>query len=161
MADYYKILEIEETADIKDIKKAYRELSMLWHPDRNKDPEAVSKIQLINEAYETLENEEKRKIYDDTRRMNKFQNMNTPSYSNASFNGDIPTRVYVSSSNVYQFHPAGMNNAHDIHSRINNHLIHSFMSGGLFGFNVSPGNFNGVQMQSSRNGVQTSFHFKF
>jgi curved DNA-binding protein CbpA len=68
MTDYYNVLGVSEVADIKDIKKNYRELSLKWHPDKNKDPEAITKIQLINEAYSTLGDEEKRKKYDEERR---------------------------------------------------------------------------------------------
>ena len=68
MTDYYNVLGVSENADIKDIKKSYRELSLKWHPDKNKDPEAITKIQSINEAYSTLGDEEKRKKYDEERR---------------------------------------------------------------------------------------------
>lgn len=68
MKNYYNILGVNEDADIKDIKKAFRELSLKWHPDRNKEPEAINKIQEINEAYETIGDEEKRRLYDEERR---------------------------------------------------------------------------------------------
>lgn len=68
MTDYYNVLDVSEGADIKDIKKSYRELSLKWHPDKNKDPEAITKIQSINEAYSILGDEEKRRQYDEERR---------------------------------------------------------------------------------------------
>jgi DnaJ-class molecular chaperone len=61
---FYDILEVPENASENEIKKAYRRLSMYWHPDKNKTPEAVSKFQKLSEAYETLSNPEKRKQYD-------------------------------------------------------------------------------------------------
>ena len=75
---FYKILEIPETASIDEIKKAYRKLSMLNHPDKNKnDPEKTAKFQKINEAYETLGDEERKKEYDMTKN-NPFFNMMGP-----------------------------------------------------------------------------------
>ena len=35
--DYYKILEVEKTANTSDIKKSYRKLALKWHPDKNPD----------------------------------------------------------------------------------------------------------------------------
>jgi len=62
---FYNILGIPETASKDDIKKAYRSLSLKLHPDRNPNNlEAVSKFQKINEAYETLGDEEKKAEYD-------------------------------------------------------------------------------------------------
>jgi DnaJ family protein A protein 2 len=64
--NYYKILEIPETATQAEIKKAYRRLSLLHHPDKNAGKVDVSgKFQKINTAYETLGDEEKRMEYDD------------------------------------------------------------------------------------------------
>lgn len=37
--DYYKILEVPRDATEKDIKKAYRKLALIWHPDKNKESE--------------------------------------------------------------------------------------------------------------------------
>jgi len=62
---FYNILGIPETASKDDIKKAYRALSLKLHPDRNpNNSEAVSKFQKINEAYETLGDDEKKAEYD-------------------------------------------------------------------------------------------------
>ena len=56
---------VPETASKDEIKKAYRSLSLKLHPDRNpNNSEAVSKFQKINEAYETLGDDQKREEYD-------------------------------------------------------------------------------------------------
>ncbi len=62
--NYYEILQVAPDASPADIKRAYRALSLEWHPDRNSSPEAHSKIQVINEAYETLSDAQKRSFYD-------------------------------------------------------------------------------------------------
>jgi DnaJ family protein B protein 4 len=62
---FYNILGISETARKDEIKKAYRSLSLKLHPDRNPNNlEAVSKFQKINEAYETLGDDQKKEEYD-------------------------------------------------------------------------------------------------
>jgi DnaJ-class molecular chaperone len=61
---YYQLLGVAPNASADEIKKAYRKLSLKYHPDRNKDPEMVSKYQKINEAYETLGDEQKKRQYD-------------------------------------------------------------------------------------------------
>lgn len=63
--NYYEILGIDTNATQDEIRKAFRFLSLKWHPDRNKDnPDSTSIFQSINEAYETLHDEDKKKIYD-------------------------------------------------------------------------------------------------
>lgn len=62
--DYYKILEIPPTATPQEIKSAYREMSMKWHPDRNPDKDVTSIMQNINEAYAILKDPDKRNRYD-------------------------------------------------------------------------------------------------
>ena len=63
--NFYEILECPETSTIDEIKKSYRRLSMIYHPDKNKNnPDATSKFQKINEAYETLGDQDKKREYD-------------------------------------------------------------------------------------------------
>ena len=63
--DFYKILGVSKNAATNQIKKAYRKLAVKYHPDKNPDDEdAVHKFHDINEAYEVLSDEEKRKVYD-------------------------------------------------------------------------------------------------
>ncbi len=63
--EYYEILEVTKTASKGEIKKAYRKLAMKYHPDKNPDDkEAEERFKKINEAYEVLGDDEKRKIYD-------------------------------------------------------------------------------------------------
>ena len=60
--DYYKILEIQNSASEADIKAAYRKLARKYHPDLNpNDENAKKKFQQINEANEVLNDPEKRK----------------------------------------------------------------------------------------------------
>lgn len=55
LKDYYKILEIEPSAGLAEIKKAYRKLAMQYHPDKTNDnPNAAAQYADIKEAYETL-----------------------------------------------------------------------------------------------------------
>ena len=63
--DYYKILGIEEKANEDEIKKAYRKLSMIHHPDKNGNTdESKQKFQELNNAYATLSDANKRRTYD-------------------------------------------------------------------------------------------------
>ena len=63
--DYYQILGVDQTADAKQLKNAFRELAFQFHPDRNTgDPKAAEKMKQINEAYAVLSDPQKRKAYD-------------------------------------------------------------------------------------------------
>ena len=64
--DYYEVLGLDKNASEDDIKKAYRKLAKKYHPDANPDnkKEAEIKFKEVNEAYETLSNSEKRRMYD-------------------------------------------------------------------------------------------------
>lgn len=65
MSNYYELLGVTPQASAEEIKKAYRNLAMQWHPDRNPGNEqAKTKFQQINEAYETLSDPQKRANYD-------------------------------------------------------------------------------------------------
>jgi len=63
--DYYKVLGIERDADADAVKKAFRRLARQHHPDVNKgDKQAEERFKELNNAYETLSDPAKRKLYD-------------------------------------------------------------------------------------------------
>ena len=62
-ANCYDVLEVKESASAQDIKKAYRKLSLQYHPDKNPTAEADKKFKEIAQAYEILSNAERREEY--------------------------------------------------------------------------------------------------
>ena len=66
--NFYKVLGVDEKASKEEIKKSYRTLQMKYHPDRNNNSQDANIMtQKLNEAYETLGDDEKREEYDMTR----------------------------------------------------------------------------------------------
>ncbi len=62
---YYEILEVTQSADKTEIKKAYRAMAKKYHPDKNTgDAKAEHKFKLCNEAYQCLSDDKQRSIYD-------------------------------------------------------------------------------------------------
>jgi curved DNA-binding protein len=63
--DYYQILGIKRNASADEVRKAYRKLAMQYHPDRNPgDKQAEERFKEINEAYQVLNDKDKRAHYD-------------------------------------------------------------------------------------------------
>lgn len=64
MKDYYKTLGVSSSATAPEIKKAFRNLAVRYHPDKNPSPDAKSHFQEINEAYDVLGDVGKKAAYD-------------------------------------------------------------------------------------------------
>ena len=62
--DYYEVLEVDRSATPEQIKQAYRQLALKWHPDRNPAPDATDRFKEIAEAYAVLSDPTKRRQYD-------------------------------------------------------------------------------------------------
>jgi DnaJ family protein C protein 16 len=62
----YDVLGVSSDASQREIRSAYKRLARVWHPDKNKSPQAQEKILEINKAYEVLSGEESRRRYDMT-----------------------------------------------------------------------------------------------
>lgn len=135
--DYYKILGVDKNADETQIKKAYRKLAIIHHPDKNpNDEEAAERFKDIGEAYETLSDPQKRKRYDAGDDLVDINDM---------FGGGM--------------HPG----ASGMHTHIDPDMFFNMMngSGGAFGGGFSSGPSFSFTDRSSRgrSGYSSGFHF--
>jgi DnaJ-class molecular chaperone len=127
MENYYDILNLPENCSEADIKKSYRKLSLIHHPDKNGGDS--SKFQKISEAYETLSDPENRKKYDLSRQ--------NPFGANLGPGGNGPVDV----DQIFKmFFGGNMPGMHGMHG----------MPGMAFG--GFPGGMNGTNIKVFRNG---------
>lgn len=71
----YEMLGVQKTATNDDIRRSYKRLALVLHPDKNKAPDAVHRFQAMQRAYEVLKDEKKRAVYDEggLDRLKKFE----------------------------------------------------------------------------------------
>lgn len=87
--DWYGILQVEWVADEALIKKQYRKLALMLHPDKNKSVGAEGAFKLIGEAHGVLSDKDKRSAYDKKRTMPSFQlHQKIPKPPNAASNAN-------------------------------------------------------------------------
>lgn len=74
MQDHYAALGLNSAATPADIKKAFRQLAALHHPDRNPAPDAAARFRAVQQAYEVLGDTDRREAYDNNRKRNLLDN---------------------------------------------------------------------------------------
>ncbi len=83
--DFYAVLGVASTASADEIKKQYRRQAKKFHPDANQsDPKAAERFKEISEAHNVLGDAEKRKQYDDMRRLGAFSGFGSRPASSTS-----------------------------------------------------------------------------
>ena len=75
----YKVLHCEVFSSAENVKKAYKKMMKVYHPDKNKERDAVKIFENVRKAYEVLEDEETKKFYDEylTRKEDKAKRVKT------------------------------------------------------------------------------------
>lgn len=82
--NHYQVLDIPVNASLSEIKKAYRQLALVFHPDKHPDPMiAIPKFNEIKEAYQVLVNPSSRRDYDREFHFQKYQDKQIPLASEA------------------------------------------------------------------------------
>lgn len=170
--DYYKILGVDSKAPIAEIKKAFRKLARRYHPDVSKEQNAEQKFKEINEAYEVLKDENKRKHYDTLRAGGFREDQNRPHQQQQyAYQGERGEEVdlrdfseFFSSifggrgdNNDFHFHQRQQRplKGRDIHAKIQIPLKVAF-SGGIVPLTLATANVNKTTLNVNiPKGVQT------
>ena len=98
-SNYYEILDVKPNADIKEIKKAFRNLAKKYHPDVTGDTNTEEDFKKVVKAYHTLSNKVGRQVYD--LNMNN-ENLNTSGFDATDFDVADELRMGKNSQKYYQ-----------------------------------------------------------
>ncbi|MBQ9149544.1 DnaJ domain-containing protein [bacterium] len=143
--DYYEILGVQRSATQQEIKSAYRKLARKFHPDVNKSADAQNKFKDINEAYEVLGDETKRKRYDQ---------LGSAWSQGADFN--VPPGFENFNFSNFGGSSQGAGGFSDFFSAIFGDMINSQMGGRGFNQGFSSGGFSDFSQFNQRNQRRTS-----
>ena len=142
--NHYKTLNIDSNASSNEIKKAYRQLSFKFHPDRNKSPDANIEMEKLNAAYEILGDPDKRKNYDNQLKYG-FSNNDDISMDDFSDIHNLFTSIFketmrnppdMNSFTTFSFIPPNMHpNMHPNISSHNSNLQDNIQNFNQFPFN--------------------------
>ena len=91
MSEHYAALGLKSDATLADIKRAFRQKASQFHPDRNTAEDAPARFREVQEAYDVLSHDDKRKAYDDNRRRNLLDDPAPVSYTHLT----LPTTSRV------------------------------------------------------------------
>jgi molecular chaperone DnaJ len=89
--DYYKALGVSENATEKELRRAYRKLAKQYHPDQN--PGSEERFKEISAAYDVLGDPDKRKEYDEVRRLGPLRGLGGFGGADAPGNGNFSFRI--------------------------------------------------------------------
>lgn len=89
VSDYYAILDVEKPSNEAEIRKAYRKLALVMHPDKNSAPGADEAFKMVSKAFQILSDADKKRIYDQTG-SDPDSRSPGPSFSRASTAGHGP-----------------------------------------------------------------------
>lgn len=94
--DYYNILKVSRSATDEDLKRAYKRLAMVWHPDKNprNKKEAEARFKQISEAYDVLSDPHKRQIYDQFGEEALKSGVSQPQSNGFHFNSRNPDDIF-------------------------------------------------------------------
>ncbi|WET39202.1 curved DNA-binding protein [Citrobacter enshiensis] len=118
LKDYYAIMGVKPTDDLKTIKTAYRRLARKYHPDVSKEPDAETRFKEVAQAWEVLSDEQRRAEYDqlwqhrhDPQFNRSFQQGESQSYNTEDFD-DIFSSIFGQHARQSRQRPA--TRGHDI-----------------------------------------------